>query len=202
MVEEIKIFNIYNINYEIRIIKEDNIVLYNLKDISKMILHSNSRDSIINKLDRVKRECKTAGGKQQMIFVTENGLKIFISKSRKPRAAELAKYLGMNINDIYTHCFESSTLQSIIYVFKNEKFKAQYSIDKYFIDLYFIDYKIAIECDESKHKLTKENDKIRQNYIESKLYCKFIRYNPEEKDFNIFVVINKIFEQIKISLIK
>ena len=105
----------------------------------------------------------------------------------------------MTINDIYTHNFESSTLQSIIYVFKSENFKSQYSVDKYRIDLYFIDYKLAIECDENSHNLKKENDEIRQNYIESKLNCKFIRYNPEEKDFNIFKVIGEIYEHLKLS---
>lgn len=77
-------------------------------------------------------------------------------------------------------------------------FKSQYSVDKYRIDLYFIDYKLAIECDENRHNSKKENDEIRQNYIESKLNCKFIRYNPEEKDFNIFKVIGEIYEHLKL----
>ena len=32
----------------------------------------------------------------------------------------------------------------------------------------------------------------RQKYIENKLGCQFIRYNPDAKDFNIFKVINRI----------
>lgn len=193
------IINIHDNQYEIRIIKEDNI-LYNAKDIGNCIKLADIYKTISNiKKEKVLKKVKTAGGNQQMIFLTENGVKILLSKSRKPCASELAKCLGMCINDIYTHNFESSTLQSIIYVFKSENFKSQYYIDKYRIDLYFIDYKLAIECDENRHNSKKENDEIRQTYIESKLNCKFIRYNPEEKDFNIFKVIGEIYEHLKLS---
>ena len=107
---------------KIRIIKEDNI-LYNAKDIGKCLNINNIHTSLINlKKEYSLKEIKTAGGNQQMIFLTENGVKTLLSKSHKPGVSELAKCLGMTINDIYTHNFESSTLQSIIYVFKSENF--------------------------------------------------------------------------------
>lgn len=73
--------------------------------------------------------------------------------------------------------------------------KRQYMIGKYKIDLYFIDYKLAIECDEFNHKdrdISKEL--IREEYIKSQ-GNKIIRYNPNEKDFdlsNVLKEINKI----------
>jgi very-short-patch-repair endonuclease len=75
----------------------------------------------------------------------------------------------------------------------------QYKINNYLLDLYFPKYKLIIECDESKHQRiqNKLNDENRENQIKSliKDYT-FIRYNPEEKDFNIFTIINKIFNYI------
>ena len=38
---------------------------------------------------------------------------------------------------------------------------------------------------------------MRENAIKQKLGCKFIRINPELKDFSITVEINRIFEHIK-----
>lgn len=62
--------------------------------------------------------------------------------------------------------------------------------------MYFPKYKLAIECDENTHKLKQSQDNDRQKYIENKLDCTFIRYNPESKTFNIFEVINQIYTHI------
>ena len=39
----------------------------------------------------------------------------------------------------------------------------------------------------------------RQKALEKKLGCKFIRINPEKKNFNLFQAINEIFQHIKES---
>lgn len=70
----------------------------------------------------------------------------------------------------------------------------QYQVDKYNIDLYFPKYKLAIEFDEFRHNFTQKEDKLRQDYIISKLNCRFERIKEDE---NIFVSINKIFTIIK-----
>ena len=73
--------------------------------------------------------------------------------------------------------------------------KFQYYIDGYKIDLYFPDYNLAIEVDEFNHK---DRDKLyenkREEYIKEKLGCKFIRFNPDEKNFNIGNIISNILE--------
>ena len=55
------------------------------------------------------------------------------------------------------------------------------------IDFYFPKYKLAIEVDELGHKdrdQTKENK--RQKDLKEYLDCKFIRINPDEKNFDIY----------------
>ena len=57
---------------------------------------------------------------------------------------------------------------------------------------------LAVEIDEHGHKeKDSEKEMSRENAIKQKLGCKFIRINPELKDFSITVEINHIFEHIK-----
>ena len=91
---------------------------------------------------------------------------------------------------------ETDIVLNIIEVFKNENIHRQFICDKYKIDLYFIDYKLAIECDEIHHIYNKESDKIREEYIKTKLNCIFIRFNPYDEDFNILHLYNKIHTHI------
>ena len=75
--------------------------------------------------------------------------------------------------------------------------KEQYTVDGYRIDLYFPIHKLAIECDELGHKDRDIGYEVtRQKYIETKLGCTFIRYNPDAKEFDIFSVINSIMKYI------
>jgi very-short-patch-repair endonuclease len=191
-------FELNNKTYEVRIIKENDIILYNVADIGKLLKISNIRSTsqYINKNEKIMKKSSTKGG-QSMLYLTELGFKILLSKCRSSFASDVAKFFNMTILDIYSHSFESSTIKNIIIVFKNENIKCQYFIDNYRIDLYFIDYKLALECDETYHKNNKVKDEQRQKYIEEKLDCKFIRYNPQENEFNIFTVINQIYEHIK-----
>ena len=75
--------------------------------------------------------------------------------------------------------------------------KRQFSFGSYRIDLYFPEHKLAIECDEHDHKDRDINyERRQQEFIEDQLNCKFIRYNPDAKDFMIKSVLNKIFQYI------
>ena len=61
------------------------------------------------------------------------------------------------------------------------------------IDYYFPKYKVAVEVDQLGHKdrdHTEENK--RQKDLEQYLDCKFIRINPDEKDFSAYDGIGKI----------
>ena len=61
------------------------------------------------------------------------------------------------------------------------------------IDFYLPKRKLAIEVDERGHKDRKpETEKTRQKEIEECLGCKFIRINPNEKDFSVHDRFGKI----------
>lgn len=70
--------------------------------------------------------------------------------------------------------------------------KRQFYIGKYRTDLYFIDYKFVVECDEFNHVDRNDiKEKIREEYILS-LGNKIIRYNPNQKDFDLSNVLREI----------
>ena len=74
----------------------------------------------------------------------------------------------------------------------------QYNVDGYRIDLYLPEHKLALECDELGHRERDIEYEVKhQKHIEEKLGCKFIRYNPDAEDFNLFKVINGIFLAIQ-----
>ena len=70
----------------------------------------------------------------------------------------------------------------------------------YYLDLYFPDYKLVIECDENGHSDRKPyNERERMDYVNEKFNIdddNWIRYNPDEYDFDISKVIGKIYIKI------
>ena len=84
--------------------------------------------------------------------------------------------------------------------FEGENIQTQYSVLDYRIDIYFHDYKLVVEVDRKVHKDRNIDHEMQiQKALEKKLSCKFIRINPDERDFNTFKTINEIHRQIKKS---
>ena len=78
----------------------------------------------------------------------------------------------------------------------------QYCVGYYRIDMYFPEQNIAVECDENDHSCySVAEEKQRHDFISDFLHCKWIRYNPYAKEFNIFDLINKIFLAIHHELV-
>jgi very-short-patch-repair endonuclease len=107
------------------------------------------------------------------------------------------KYI-VNVNDNVKQinlcmCIENQTIGFIENSYKDIlNVKRQFNIGKYRVDLYFIDYKLVVECDEFNHADRDEiKEKIREEYILS-LGNKIIRYNPNEKKFNLSNVLREI----------
>ena len=74
----------------------------------------------------------------------------------------------------------------------------KYTVIGYRIDLYFHKYKLAIEVDELGDNDRNIDYEIqRQQALERKLNCVFIRINSDAIDFTIFREINKIHRHIK-----
>ena len=73
----------------------------------------------------------------------------------------------------------------------------QYSVDGYRVDLYLKDIKLVIECDEMGHEYKNNvSEIIRQETIEAKLGCKFLRFNPDKPGFKLGGILNIIFKHI------
>lgn len=92
---------------------------------------------------------------------------------------------------------ERKTLDEIMCAFSHLKMVQQYKVTPYRIDLYFPMQNIAVECDERCHQRYNRNREIeRQRYIEGKLGCTFVRYNPDTSGFHIGNIINSIMRLI------
>ena len=118
------------------------------------------------------------------------------SRLSDPETIKFRSDLGFNqINSIPRK--EQTVLKSIKDAFKGEDMQTQYTVIGQKIDLYFHKYKLVIEVDELRHVDRSLNNEIeRQKASERELNCVFIRINPDEKAFNIFKEINKIYRHI------
>jgi len=155
------------------------------------------RNSLLHKyyeFDKKLIQTQTKGGLQNIIYITEQGLKKYICSSRKPNSIILAKKLQIETSHKFEP-LETSFIINIKKTFAGLKIYEQYYVDKYLIDLYIPKYNLCIEFDENHHKYNLENDKKRQKYITEKLKCNFLRINEND---NIFDSINKILHFAKL----
>jgi len=141
------------------------------------------------------------------ILITRDGAIEILIKTRKrisPDVLHIFKSFGIDTTNRKCLTKEQQTLSALTNVFKTEKFEDQFKVGKYYLDLYFPEYKIVVECDEDGHKDRKPDDeKKRMDFVNKKLNLSndnWIRFNPDEKDFDVSKVIGKIY--IKINLLK
>lgn len=148
-------------------------------------IHYIIKNDIINK--------KGSGGKNKVDYLLTEQAYDLLKNSYNLRN----KYI-VNVSNNVTQinlcmCIENQTIGFIENAYKNILYiKRQFYIGKYRTDLYFVDYKLVIECDEFNHKdrdITEE--KIREDYILS-FGNKIIRYNPNDKLFDVSNVLNQI----------
>jgi len=138
------------------------------------------------------------GGFIKRELITIKTIKLLIKSTNTPSIINLMKLLNIDILKYKIPRKETTNLNKIIKVFSKEKITPQKYVGKYRIDLYFPDYKLGIECDEKDHAY--ENPKYkkeRQKYIENNLNATFIRFNPDDPNFDIFEVISKIHYHMK-----
>lgn len=94
---------------------------------------------------------------------------------------------------------ETSLINTIYNSFAHLSPVKQFFISGYRIDLYFPKEKIAVECDEYGHTNYGDDDEIqRQDIITKLLGCRFVRFNPHSRSFEIGQVINKLIKMIYI----
>uniref|UniRef100_A0A6C0BUT2 DUF559 domain-containing protein n=1 Tax=viral metagenome TaxID=1070528 RepID=A0A6C0BUT2_9ZZZZ len=193
LAEDIK--NKYN-NVNIIINEEEPYTLYSCCSISQLLDIKNIRSVIryYSNNEIIKKLTHTNGGKQIMSYLTYKGLMKLLSKSRKEKIIEFAKLFNLDLISKNYLCAELDTITCIMKTFSKEVMITQYKVGKYKVDLYFVDYKLVIECDENHSNI--DYDTERQLEIESILGCKFIRYKPHDKNFNIFHLLNDIYKYI------
>jgi very-short-patch-repair endonuclease len=203
MDNEINIANKIKETYECDIIFNDvePYTLYRTSHIGNILELSNIRcqTSTFNNTEKVNIKVCTSGGKQLCSYLTYKGLLKLLYKSRKPSYVDFCKLIGIDIYNYMILTIENETLEKIQKVFNGEEMIMQHKILNYRVDLYFPKYKIIIECDETHHHSRNNiiQDINRENNIKEILCdCKFIRYDPYDKDFCIFNVINQIYKTI------
>lgn len=77
--------------------------------------------------------------------------------------------------------------------FTRQPFVRQFAVAGYRIDIYFPEKRLAIECDENCHKSSGyDNDVERTRIIQSELGNTWIRYDPYDKQFDVFKLISEI----------
>jgi very-short-patch-repair endonuclease len=171
-----------------RIDKEYKITLKQLEEISESCIDHSFHWPFRGKLH--------AGKEGRAVYLTKNGIISLITKSKMVNAPQIARLFsesfGLNLNVLQVSK-EQHTIGSIRTAFSHLESECQFAIGSYRIDLYFPVIKIAVECDERDHR---DRDPIaekeREEYIKHQLNCRFIRFNPDCKNFDIFDVINKI----------
>ncbi len=108
------------------------------------------------------------------------------------------RYVTRNNTLIQTNIvmtLENSTIGFLCNCLKNiTDVYRQYRVGLYYVDLFIPKINTVIECDEDGHKDRNDIDeRIREEFIKGKLDCKFIRFNPNDDNFDLSDIINTIF---------
>jgi very-short-patch-repair endonuclease len=176
---------------------EELFTLTSHKDLLARHLKKNYKENIHyiiekNKYNFTNKEHKRGGQNKINYLLTEEVFEIF-SNSYNLRNRYITN-INDNIKQInLCMCIENQTIGFIENSYKDViNIKRQFPIGKYRTDLYFIDYKLAIECDEFNHDDRNIHEEvIREEYIKS-LGNKIIRFNPNQKDFDLSNVLREI----------
>ena len=171
------------------------------KDIASILGYQNSRKAVSDHVDdddklsfKDLKKFSNIKYKDSTMFINKNGVSSLCIKSRKPKSIELAKMLNIDVNQKYP-CKESEVLNNIIYYLdeKEVKYELQKEVKGYQLDMYLPNYNINIEIDEFGHKDRCDIYEVkREKVISKKLKCDIIRFDPDNKDDNIFKFIARL----------
>jgi very-short-patch-repair endonuclease len=179
-------------------------------EVSALLGYANTNAAIINNVSKCnqilfKDFCgpKNIKLNPKTILITRDGCVEMALKTRKRITADteyILKKFGISTTNMKCLTKEQQTLSIITNTFKTETFEDQYKVGKYYLDLYFTEYKIVIECDENGHADRKPyKERERMDFVNEKLGLEdnnWIRYNPDEKDFDLSKVMGKIYIKI------
>lgn len=134
----------------------------------------------------------------QKIYINKKGFEQLLSRSKKcgpDVLQQLVEEFNLNLSIIPRK--EHNHLEAITQSFPDVQSYPQFKVGRYRVDLYMEDYDLVIECDEYNHRdRDPQREQEREDFIKSELGCKFIRFNPDCKNFSIFKVIASIHKFI------
>lgn len=186
---------------DIACVSDGNAFWYRASDIGRLLKLKRVNSSLTSfpKVERRLMRAATKGGPQMAMMLSTNGLKRFLCHSRSLHATTLARELGIDVLSNRIVPKETETLSFLRKVFGGEvDMEFQYQCGKYKIDMYLPEYKLAVECDEdgTHTPSTALKDFERERWLKSELGCSFIRYRPDEPDFDIAEVAGKVFQKV------
>ena len=85
-------------------------------DIGKIIGINNIHCSLLH-FDKILIKCETNGGEQKLSFITYDGLKRLLSKSRKLLVIDFCNKMDIDISSKVYTCIEADTLKYIMMLF-------------------------------------------------------------------------------------
>lgn len=208
-----------DINFEYSTMEITNYFNTNIHTVRKIL--SRNKDDFFNnnevrtivddELKIYKSVNKVRGGRAFNLFNIDGVLRIGLLLQSNEISEEIKKLIiKSKIPVKYSNFVHSKNraflkqnkLQTALFESLKDLFEIQTQVycGNYRLD-FVVDDNLVIECDEfghSNYNSTKE--KIRESYIKSKGY-KIIRFNPDDKDENVFKLINKILhtKHLKIS---
>ena len=127
-------------------------------------------------------------------FIAEELAVHLIIGTKTVKATDLKTKLGFNEIDPIMSKQESIGLR-LKKTFSGEEIIEDFSVLNYLIDFYSLKYKLAVETDELGHAdRDAVKEKERQTEIAEYLDCKFIRINPDKKDFGAYDGLGEIYK--------
>ena len=177
--------------------------------ITSLIGYSNVTQALSNVSKQNKLEFRDYPGVKKpkldpkSILITRDGAIELLIKTRKRISSDvlyMLKEFGIDTTNRKCLTKEQQTLSAIANAFKTEKIEDQFKIGNYYLDMLFPEYRIVVECDENGHADRKPyKERERMDYVNKEFDIDdsyWIRYNPDEYDFDISRVIGRIYNKI------
>ena len=184
----------------------DDTVWFRGKDVAKALGYKDTAQAVrdnVGKTDkhelRILVPTESLTYHQRLTFyINVNGFQDLLFKCEKPQAVEIANKLDIRHTTLYVRKeIEIVTHIQVFLTTLNIPFEFQKTVGTYRVDLYIPTKRLAIEIDEHGHSNRGSTyEKKREEYIRKQLSCQFLRFNPDVKDFNIFVCLATITSHI------
>lgn len=160
----------------------EGIIWFKGKDVADLLGYANISDALakhVNVKDKTKVTVTTCNRDYLCVFVNANGVKTLVHKSKTGYLEEAMNLLALvgnrdNVIVIRDELVALKTIEQVLSI----TLVRQYNVGSYNLDGYCIETNTAYEIDEPQHFTNGELNQEcvdRQQYIEDKLGCRFVR---------------------------